>query len=208
MAKPSPWPLIHAERQALLADVTPLTDEQWRTPSMCTGWSVADVFGHVIATARMTPPRFLGHLAASGFRFNKMVAKDLAVETQGPPAEWLDRFRSVIDRTTAPPGPVDTFVGEIVVHGEDIRRPLGIKRDYPIEAIDRTVKVYNSSNLLIGGKRRVEGLTLKATDADWSTGAGPEVTGPAVSLLLAMAGRKPALDDLSGEGLATLRARM
>jgi hypothetical protein len=69
------------------------------------------------------------------------------------------------------------------------------------------IDFYSGSNVLIGGKRRVEGLTLRATDADWSHGSGPVVEGPAMSLLMATAGRGVALDDLSGEGLATLRAR-
>ena len=67
---------------------------------------------------------------------------------------------------------------------------------------------YKGSNLLLGGKKRIAGLTLRATDADWSTGTGPEVAGPALSLMLVIAGRPAALDDLSGEGLATLQARV
>jgi hypothetical protein len=37
---------------------------------------------------------------------------------------------------------------------------------------------------------------------------GPEVTGPLASIILAITGRPAALDDLSGEGLDTLRARV
>ena len=35
MATTSPWPLIHAEREALIADLGTATDEQWATPSLC-----------------------------------------------------------------------------------------------------------------------------------------------------------------------------
>jgi len=66
---------------------------------------------------------------------------------------------------------------------------------------------YKGSNLIIGSKKRVAGIKLRATDADWSFGDGPEVSGPIVSLVLAMTGRKPALDGLSGDGVATLRSR-
>jgi hypothetical protein len=66
---------------------------------------------------------------------------------------------------------------------------------------------FKGSNLLIGSKNRIAGLTLRATDADWRTGAGPEVSGPLLSLVLAMTGRAAALADLSGDGLATLRSR-
>jgi hypothetical protein len=66
---------------------------------------------------------------------------------------------------------------------------------------------YKGSNLLIGSKNRIAGLTLRATDTDWSHGSGPEVSGPILSLVMAMTGRKQADDDLSGDGVATLRSR-
>jgi uncharacterized protein (TIGR03083 family) len=207
MAIPDAWGLIHAERKALLADLEGLTAEQWATPSMCEGWTVREVLGHMVATSRMTTPRFLSHLASSGFRFHAMSAKDVAAETAGPPADTLARFRSTIDATTKPPGPLDTMVGEALVHSEDIRRPLGLSHTYPPAMVTGSADFFKKSNLLLGGKRRIDGLTLRATDLDWSTGSGPEVAGPGVSLVLVIAGRKPPLDDLSGEGLATLRSR-
>jgi hypothetical protein len=71
----------------------------------------------------------------------------------------------------------------------------------------RAADFYKGSNLLIGSKRRIEGLTLRATDTTWSHGTGPEVSGPILSLVMAMTGRKQPLDDLTGDGLATLRSR-
>jgi hypothetical protein len=61
--------------------------------------------------------------------------------------------------------------------------------------------------LILGTKNRISGLRLHASDADWSHGSGPEVSGPMLSLLMAMTGRKPVLQDLSGDGVATLRER-
>jgi len=155
----------------------------------------------------MTPGRFVGHLASAGFRFHVMSAKDLAAETAGPAARTVAEFRGLVDATTHPPGPIDAMVGEAVVHSEDIRRPLGISRAYPPAAVTRSADFFSASNLLIGTKKRIAGLTLKATDVDWTTGRGPEVSGPVLSLLMAMTGRKAALDDLAGDGLATLAAR-
>jgi len=203
----SPWPVIHAERQALADDLAGLTDEQWNAPSLCAGWTVHDVLGHMVSTARMTPPRFLGHFAGAGFNFDRMVAKDIATETAGGPAATLAAFREVTSRTTAPPGPVDAMLGELMVHPEDIRRPLGIAHDYPIDAVVRTLDFFKKSNLIIGSKSRVAGVRLRATDADWSYGDGPEAAGPAHALLMAMTGRKAALADLSGDGVAVLSAR-
>ena len=59
----------------------------------------------------------------------------------------------------------------------------------------------------MGTKKRIAGLTLKATDMDWSTGSGRVVEGPGEALLMMMSGRKSALDDLSGEGKQTLASR-
>ena len=99
------------------------------------------------------------------------------------------------------------MLGEIVVHGEDIRRPLGLEHRPPEAALIAVADSWKNSNLLIGSKRRIAGLRLQATDAAWSHGDGPEVSGPLVSLVLAMTGRKGAHPDLTGEGLATLAER-
>jgi uncharacterized protein (TIGR03083 family) len=106
-----------------------------------------------------------------------------------------------------PPGPDDSWLGEAIVHSEDIRRPLGIRRDYPMEAVIQVADFYKNSNLIIGTKRRIAGLALHATDTDWSHGSGPAVSGPMVALLMAMTGRKAAASELSGEGVAVLQAR-
>ena len=207
MTGSNPWPLIHAERRALLADVAGLTDAQWATPSLCPGWTVRDVLGHMTATAKMTPGRFLGHFASAGFRFHVMSARDIEAETSGPPASTVEAFRGRLDASTAPPGPVEAMLGEVVVHGEDIRRPLGISRSYPPDAVTRAANFFQGSNLLIGTKKRIDGLTLRATDMDWRTGTGPEVSGAMLSLLMAMTGRTAALEDLAGDGLAVLTSR-
>ena len=207
MATSSPWPMIHAEREALIADLGTLTDEQWATPSLCAEWTVRDVLGHMIATAKMTPPRFFLSMAAAGFRFNNMSAKGVATETTARPADGLAVFRDHLKDTTHPPGPVEAMLGEAVIHPADIRTPLGIAHRYPEEALVRVADFFKASNLIVGAKQRIDGLTLRATDTGWSTGSGPEVTGPHLSLILAMTGRSAALADLSGEGLSTLRSR-
>jgi hypothetical protein len=57
-------------------------------------------------------------------------------------------------------------------------------------------------------RRRAAGILLRASDVAWSSGTGPEVTGPLASLILAITGRAAALDDLAGDGLAVLRRRI
>jgi uncharacterized protein (TIGR03083 family) len=207
MAKPAVWPTIHAERKALAADLDSLTEEQWATPSLCTGWTVRDVLAHMTATAKMTPPQFFGKLIGSGFSFTKAQAKGIAAERGDSPAETLARFTAEVSSSTHPPGPTDTWLGEAIIHAEDIRRPLDITHDYPTAAAVQVANFYQGSNLVVGAKKRIAGLHLEATDTDWAHGTGPEVSGPIVSLVLAMTGRTTALDDLAGDGVTTLRSR-
>lgn len=208
MSATDPWPLIHAERAALIDDLAELDPDSWTTPSLCDRWTVHEVLGHMTSTAKMTPPKFFVEMAKSGFRFHNMNAAAAARETAVPPSQSLAAFRSLLSATDHPPGPVDAMVGEAVVHSEDIRRPLRIRREYPLETVLRAADFYKGSNAIIGAKNRVAGLTLHATDADWTTGSGPEVRGPAMALVMAMTGRSAALADLTGDGVDTLRSRM
>jgi uncharacterized protein (TIGR03083 family) len=102
---------------------------------------------------------------------------------------------------------MDSWVGETIVHAEDIRRPLGIAHTYAPAAVRTVADFYKGSNLLIGAKNRIAGVALRASDTDWSHGSGPEVMGPLLSLVMAMTGRKAALDDLECPGLGVLRSR-
>jgi len=204
----SPWPVIAQERGALADDLSTISDAQWQTQSQCTGWTVHDLLAHMLATARMTKGGFFGKLAGSGFNYNKMAQKEVNQYGAGGPATTLAAFREAQNATTSPPGPVDSWLGETLIHSEDIRRPLGIKHEYPIDAVVRTLDFYKNSNLIVGAKKRIADVNLKATDTSWSTGNGPEAEGPAMSLLMVMTGRPSALTDLTGPGVETLQSRL
>jgi uncharacterized protein (TIGR03083 family) len=207
MARTDPWPVVFAERKTLADDLASVDDSGWQLASLSTAWTVQDALAHMTATAKITPPLFFAKMLGNGFSFSKMQAKDIAAERGTSPAETLARFQDIIESTKRPPGPADTMLGETIIHAEDIRRPLGIKHDYPVEALTRVADFFKGSNLIIGTKRRIDGLALHATDATWSHGSGPEVSGPMLSLVMAMTGRQPALEDLSGDGVAVLRSR-
>lgn len=201
------WPVIHAERKALASDLGSVQDDQWSTTSLCTEWTVRDVLAHMTATAKMSTPAFFIKIAGTGFNFGKVQSQGIAANRGATPAGTLAGFEAIANSTGHPPGPLDTILGETIVHSEDIRRPLGLRHAYPVEAVVQTADFFKSSNLIIGTKRRISGLTLRATDAEWSTGDGPEVTGPILALLMAMTGRKPATSELTGEGVQALAAR-
>ncbi|EME18461.1 hypothetical protein G419_16900 [Rhodococcus triatomae BKS 15-14] len=91
------------------------------------------------------------------------------------------------------------------VHQQDVRRPLGLPRTIDE---DRLRLVLDRPDPFAFPRRFTRGLTFVATDLDWRRGTGPEVTGPGESLALAMVGRPIVLDELSGPGVPTLRARI
>lgn len=201
------WATIATERGALSDDLAGLALDLWATPSLCPGWTVQDALAHMTSTAHTTTPGFLVGLAGSGFSFEKFSRKGIEHWRGDNPAATLQNFREVQHGRRHPPGPSTTWLGEAIVHAEDIRRPLGIQHAYPADAVRQVLDFYRGSNALIGTKRRIDGVTLTATDADWTHGSGPEARGPLLSLLMAATGRTAALDDLTGEGVAILRSR-
>jgi uncharacterized protein (TIGR03083 family) len=202
------WALIHPERHALLSDVAALDDEQWNRRSLCAAWTVRDTLAHLTAGAKMTPGRYIITWVGSGFRFNAMNEKGIAEERGATPADTVAAFKSQLTATTHPPGPLQAMVAEAVIHGEDIRRPLGIEHAYAPEALVVVGNFVTGGIGFLGGKRRSRGLKLTPSDAEWTLGDGPQVSGPFASILIALTGRKAGLADLSGDGVATFSQRI
>ncbi|WP_219417279.1 maleylpyruvate isomerase family mycothiol-dependent enzyme [Pseudonocardia nigra] len=201
------WPLIHAERAALAADLADLGDEQWTTPSLCAGLSVREVLAHMTAAASLNPVRWLAGVIRCRFDFDQQVATRLAEHLGSSSADTLARFEQTVTSTTSPPLPKLAMLGETIVHAEDIRRPVGIGHGYATEAVTAVARYYAGSDQVVLAKGRVAGLRLAATDGPFATGSGPLVSGATVALVMAMTGRGMYCEDLDGDGVATLRAR-
>ncbi|MEU5261554.1 maleylpyruvate isomerase family mycothiol-dependent enzyme [Amycolatopsis sp. NPDC021455] len=199
------WSLIHAERAALAGDLAGLTDRQWATPSLCAGLTVREVLAHLTAGASLGPARWMAGVIRCRFDFDRQVAMRLAEQLGATPAGTLARFRRVSTGTTKPPLPAVAMLGEAIVHGEDIRRPLGLHRDYPITTLTRVAGYYHGSDLVVLAKGRVRGLRLAATDGPFGAGSGPLVSGTTLALIMAMTGRTLYCDELDGDGAAILR---
>ncbi len=191
------WTLIHAERAALADDLAGLTTEEWTTTSLCTELTVREVLAHLTSSASLTPLRWMAGVIRCRFDFDKQVAMRLAEQLGDSPAETLARFRSVITSTTKPPLPVLAMLGETIVHGTDIRKPLGVQRNHPIETLTRTAEYYASTDQVVLAKGRIGGLRLEATDGPFTTGIGALVKGPTLALIMAMTGRTTFNDHLS-----------
>jgi uncharacterized protein (TIGR03083 family) len=204
---PALWPLTHTERGALAAELTELSDGQWQTPSLCTGLTVREVLAHLTAGASLNPVRWMAGVIRCRFDFDRQVAMRLAEQLGASPADTLARFRRVVTSTTKPPLPVAAMLGETIVHGEDIRRPLGIRHGYPITTLTSAAQYYQRSNMTVPSKQRVSGLRLLATDGPFRAGAGPLVSGTTLALTMAMTGRTSYIDELHGDGTEILRNR-
>lgn len=201
------WANVHAERAALVDDLADRPHLDWAAPSLCEGWDVRDVVAHLAATATLSPLSFISEFVRAGFRPDRIVDRQIQAARQRPAAESLEALRSAIHATASPPQPTITRIIEIVVHGEDIRRPLRIEHDYVTTHIADALR-YLSRDHRLGAKTLIDGLELRATDVDIAVGQGARVDGPAVSLLLAASGRRAALGDLSGPGCQLLKQRI
>ncbi len=190
-----------------------LSGEQWDAPSLCAGWKVRHVVGHMCLGSQLSPLSMPVRIAPFGFN----VAKASSVLSyrygdEHTPAQLLETFDWL---STAPgkPGlaklvPAGEFFVDKLIHDQDIRRPLGIVRVVPAEHLRAALDVMPHIGGFLKSKRVAKGLRFVATDIDHAVGTGPEVRGPAEALVLALSGRPIGLPELTGAGLATLRDRI
>ncbi|WP_067466739.1 maleylpyruvate isomerase family mycothiol-dependent enzyme [Nocardia amamiensis] len=199
------WAVVHAERDALIRDLESVPAERWAIPSLCPGWDVHDVVAHLADDAKTTRLNFLLRFAAARFDFDRYNNAGVARERAGEPRLTLASFRAASRRTTSAPAPKTTRLVEVFVHGEDIRRPLGLTRSYPAAHVAVALRYQlGTSGKHGGGKERAQGLRLVATDADIDLGQGPQTRGTALALLLAVSGRPTGAAELTGPGARTL----
>lgn len=199
------WSMQQAERERLVGYLRAVPAPVWEQQSLCPEYCVRDIVGHLIAGARNTPPKFLLGMVKARFDFDKSMRSAAAGESEGTPSELTSRL-AALTGARARPGPA--MLGEVIVHSEDIRRAVGDgPGTYPEEHLRVVADAYRNAGMGLGAKKRIAGLRLQATDADWSTGDGPLVSGPLLSLVLAMTGRPDGRADLDGPGLAELATR-
>lgn len=201
------WSVVHAERSRLVADLEGLPREAWSTPSLCPGWTVHDVLAHLLDSAKTSRIGFIRRMIAVRFDFHRDNDIGVAREKRDCPEATLAAMRDAIPLALTPPAARATRLVEAFVHGEDIRRPLGIIADYPLDAVAVALGYQVETAVATGGGReRVAGLRLVATDTGLRLGEGTEVSGRAIDLLLAVSGRSSAGGGLTGPGATRLTA--
>jgi uncharacterized protein (TIGR03083 family) len=196
-----------AERADIAELLGSLTPQQWQARTLCQEWRVRDVVAHMFSYEELSTLGLIGRFVKGPFTRGGANAVALADYANRTPEQLLALVRA----HQRPCGLTAGFGGRIAltdgtIHHQDIRRPLGRPRQIPTERLI-TVLEFAKTAPTIGAKKRIRGLTLTATDLDWTTGQGPEVTGPGESLLMALAGRRGITSELSGPGRPELARR-
>jgi uncharacterized protein (TIGR03083 family) len=197
---------IGDERRALADVLEGLTPAQWETQSLCGAWTVRDVGAHLVM-ALVTPIWKFGVAmirAGGSFDAANVALTSRVATTQGESLPAL--LREHADSHFTPPGsgPLAPLT-DILIHGQDIRRPLGITREFDPQRL-RTVLDFLVSPASARGFRSGSrpAVRWEAPDISWASGSGPVVSGPGEAVMLVLTGRDVARTDLSGEGLSLL----
>jgi uncharacterized protein (TIGR03083 family) len=199
--------MARAEREEFATLLEGLSSEQWDRPTLCEKWRVRDVVAHVIGYDALSRAELLRRMAKGVVTRGGANAVGVAEYARKSPEELTALMREYAE----PQGLTSGFGGKIaltdgMIHQQDIRRPLEIPRRIPVERLSVALDFTKWAPRLLGALQ-ARGVRLVAVDMDWAYGKGPEVRGSGEALLLAMAGRRVALDDLDGPGKAKLAQR-
>ena len=201
---------IADERRSLAALMSRLTGEQQAAQSLCHGWRVHDVLAHLVVPLEVSTPKFVRTMLACRGDFDRANVRLTSEQARRPFDELIEVLRQKADSRFTPPGSgPEAPLTDLLVHGLDIRWPLGLPREIP-EVRLRTSLTWLTAAPVDGlvPKGALDGLRFAADDIGWAHGDGPTVSGTAEALLLAISGRTTALGHLSGDGAPTLHGRL
>lgn len=200
------WELAAKTRTDFADLIEGLTDEQWDSPSLCEGWAVRDVAGHIVSFIELSLPALMLSMAKGGFNPDK--AFNATAKKFG--ARPASEIASIIRANAAKPSAMKSFPAglttvDVAVHTQDVRRGLGLDGaldpDVVAEALDFSTS-HPKSKLMVPPEQ-IAGLRLEATDLDWSWGEGDLVRGTGEAVLLGI-NRRDVASELEGEGVPKL----
>lgn len=181
-----------------------LNDRQLAQPTYCAEWTPQQVLCHLTSFAETTFLSFFKSMRRARFNFDAASQGMAAALGDRPVEQVVASLRARAAKSAAMPMfPEALVLADVLIHTQDVRRPLQLE-----DSLDPALTV-DALDFITGHKmaksfverRPLEGVRLVASDASWSFGDGPEISGTAEALLMGIAGR-PVLDDLSGDGLA------
>jgi uncharacterized protein (TIGR03083 family) len=183
------WRHIDTERAWLADLLESLPDDAWRQQSLCQDWTVRDVGAHLtFSHARVR--EILWPAVRAGFRYDTFV-RDSALRSPLTHEEIVATLRSFVGsrRRVSFITDLEPLI-DVLVHTQDICRPLGIDHPMPPDAAaaaaDRVLSTPRPLRRWTPPRR----VTLVASDVDWSYGTGPPARAPMQEHLLALTGRQ------------------
>ncbi len=192
---------VREQRENLVHDLRGLSREAWDARSLCADWRVRDVVGHLIRLGdwNRRPHHAVRDVLGSPYRLNDALSAAARRIGQSPPDELLERLESARYEETIGfrlhPQPLFALA-ELVVHGQDIRRPLGVTPSFDLEALKAVAEV-STKWYTWGGRQRRRPERFEATDAAWAMGEGPPtLRGPLEAIVMVMFARDSAMADL------------
>jgi uncharacterized protein (TIGR03083 family) len=201
------WSAVVQLRLAVADLLEELTAPEWDRPSLCAGWRVRDVAGHLSVVPTITTWDMVR--AAPRGRFNPHRINTVLARKYGdrPADAIIARIREHAgERRTARVLDVRDSLFDVAVHSQDIAVPLGRAVEVPVASARAGLDRVWEMGWPFRAQRRLSGLRLEATDSDWTVGDGPEVEGTSLALLLLLTGRtEAALPSLTGPGVASIR---
>jgi uncharacterized protein (TIGR03083 family) len=209
MTKDQVWQAIDAQRIALADILEQLSEDDWRTPSLCQGWTVRDVAAHLTLQKFPIPLAITEVIRARG-NMDRAIHDSSCRRAKEPVRQLIARTRGLVGHHRPVPG-VTYFEALIdqLVHGQDLTVPLGRRLDVPPDAAAvAATRTWTRHEKMFKPRQRFQGFRLVATDFDWSAGEGTEVRAPIEAIMLVLTGRKVALPQLTGEGADALSVRL
>lgn len=205
------WSAVDDQRRQLARLLADLTPEEWRAPSLCDGWTVRDVVGHLAWQEGVPHWSDLALALKARGNTDRLIHEAACQWAERPTDQLVQEIRGRIgSRRTVPGGTrLETLI-DALLHGQDISRPLDRPFHMPAGAaraaadqIWAIVPVFNFT-----ATKRVRDLRFAATDTDWAVGSGPEVQAPIAEILMLLSGRPANAALLSGAGVATALERL
>ncbi|CAN7251018.1 maleylpyruvate isomerase family mycothiol-dependent enzyme [Knoellia sp. LjRoot47] len=208
------WTAIDDQRRRTADLLEGLSGEQWDQPSLCEGWTVRHVAAH-LTLQRQGLGAALGLVGRNprllrSVSLNRMIHDSaLLTAEQLTTDEIVSKIREGVGSRRHNVGvtPLETLT-DILVHSQDIARPLGIELSMdPAAATVGATRRWETRRTWMSSvfeQLPFDGVRLTATDVDWTRGEGAEVRAPVAEILLLLTGRLAAARNVTGEGAPLL----
>jgi uncharacterized protein (TIGR03083 family) len=187
------WRVIDRQRLSVAELLAQLSEDEWRRPSLCAGWTVRDVAGHLAWQQLTSLPALLVDAVRARGNMDRTIHDASCRWAARSTGQLIEEVRSLAGRRRHPPRLtyLEVLI-DILVHGMDIAVPLGRPLETPTDAATVAADRIWYEDRYFGARARWAGYRLAATDTTWAVGQGAPVEGPMDALLLLLTGRNQA----------------